>query len=137
MRSEVIGCRQPELSTLWASVSSEGTDRTVVRQRVTEVMRQLVDTLEELEAEVTREAVRRARERAQVMAEASGFTTVVPLEVADTGLLGDGDRRPPQPPAFGGARVQAVAGAGAGEGYDITPREVEARITVEARFRAE
>lgn len=214
VRSEATGRRQPELSTLWATASAEGTDRAAARQQVTAVMQELVDSLDELgasrpdavrsrvvaplatrtwqpwgddgkrldprhevtgrvrvqladlealadlttawsardevalqsptwsltddsqralHAEVTRDAVRQARERAEVMAEASGFSMVEPLQVADTGLLGGGDDQ-----RVGQVQAFSAAGAGAADdGYDLTPQDVEVRVTVEARFRAE
>ena len=92
----------------------------------------------ELEGEVTRTAVGLAHRRAELMAEASGFSTVVPLQLADTGLLGEA-----------GAMTQAAAMApkmmarsaydsgAADEGFDLTPRDVEVSVTLEARFRAQ
>lgn len=216
MRSEAVGRRQPELSTLWATASAEGADRAAVRQQVTELMQHLVAVLDELaaahpgvvatrevaplsvstwqpwdeqgeqlparhqvkgrvrvdlgdvealaelttrwsalegvtlqapvwsltddgrrelEAEVTREAVQQARERAQVMAEASGFSRVIPVQVADAGLLGEGER-PSQPAMAGGLAVSRSMADGE-ESYEISPREVVVRVRVEARFRAE
>ena len=89
-------------------------------------------TLRSLDAELTREAILEARGRAQVMAEASGFTTVVPVQVADIGLLGEAPTVQPQ------MMARAAKGAWAGdEALDLVPREIEPEVTVEARFRAE
>lgn len=90
----------------------------------------------DLEAEVTTEAVRQARRRAEVMAAASGFTTVVPVQVADTGLLREAAG--PEAMMRGGVRAAAFAAPGGeDEGFDLTPREVEVGVQVEAVFLAE
>lgn len=83
----------------------------------------------ELEAELLREAIGQARARAEVMAEASGFSTLTPLQLADTGLLGQGMDAAPMMMARSAKGVSD-------EGLDLTPQEIELEVTVEARFRA-
>ncbi|MGA4669084.1 SIMPL domain-containing protein [Propionibacteriaceae bacterium Y1923] len=87
----------------------------------------------ELETEVTTEAVKLCRRRAQVMATASGFDQVTPLQVADTGLL----ERPQAEAAPAPMMARAGAASAADEGFDLSPREIQVRIQVEARFRAD
>lgn len=90
----------------------------------------------DLEEQVTVEAVQRCRQRAEVMARASGFTEVVPLQVADTGLL---DQPRAMAESFGASMAMArdTAGKAQGEGFDLSPRDIEVRVEVEARFRAQ
>lgn len=92
------------------------------------------DSQRELEATVTIDAVKLCRQRATVMATASGFTTVTPLQVADTGLL----ERPRAGADFAAPMAMAARGSAGGqdEGYDLSPRDIEVRVQVEARFRA-
>lgn len=92
-------------------------------------------TRDDLVAEVTAAAVRQARQRASVMAEASGFSELTPLQLADTGLLGDGGARDlDATPAFG-ARAAAYAPQDEQQ-IDLTPRPLDVEVVVEARFRA-
>lgn len=87
----------------------------------------------DLEAEVTRTAVGLARRRAELMARASGLDTVVPLHVADTGLLAE-----PAPQTMAMAAAAPLRARAAGdESFDLTPRDVELSVTLEARFRAQ
>ncbi|MBO1031022.1 SIMPL domain-containing protein [Tessaracoccus sp. SD287] len=89
----------------------------------------------DLEAEVTVDAVQRCRQRAEVMARASGFTEVVPLQVADTGLLD----HPRDGGVEGAAMAMAAPSTAGGQdaGFDLSPRDIEVRVEVEARFRAQ
>ena len=90
----------------------------------------------DLEAEVTFQAVKLCRQRAEVMASASGFSEVTPLQVADTGLL---EQPRAMAESFGASMAMArdSAGKAQGEGFDLSPREIEVRVQVEARFRAQ
>lgn len=89
----------------------------------------------DLEAEVTVEAVKLCRQRAEVMAIASGFSEVTPVQVADTGLL----ERPQSEATFAApmARAARTGAGGHDEGFDLSPREIEVRVQVEARYRAQ
>lgn len=94
------------------------------------------DSQRELEAEVTTEAVRMCRQRAQVMAEASDCHEVTPLQVADTGLLERPNAEAMPAPGVMMARSGAAADS-ADAGFDLSPREITVRVQVEARYRAE
>lgn len=84
-----------------------------------------------VEREVAADAVRAAVERAQAYADALGAASIVPVEVADVGLLGG---RPEQPTPFA-ARAMAAHGD-AGPGFSLQPVDVVVSTAVEGRFRA-
>lgn len=84
-----------------------------------------------IEREVAADAVRAAVERAQAYADALGEASIVPIEIADLGLLGG---RPEQPQPFA-ARAMA-AHADAGPGFSLQPVDVVISTAVEGRFRA-
>lgn len=86
-----------------------------------------------LEREVAVAAVASAAERASAYAQALGRSTVVPLEVADLGLLAPGDRS-------SSPRLMAKAAMDmemASSPVDFRPDEIVVSAAVEARFRAE
>jgi len=87
-------------------------------------------TAREAEARVAARAVLVAVERATAYANALGRSEVVPVEVADAGLLG----RPDAPPAPRMMRAAMVADTGAG--LDLRPADIVVSATVEARFTA-
>ncbi|MFF0910327.1 SIMPL domain-containing protein [Microbacterium enclense] len=84
-----------------------------------------------IEREVAADAVRAAVERAQAYADALGEASIVPIEIADLGLLGG---RPEQPQPFA-ARALA-AHADTGPGFSLQPVDVVIATAVEGRFRA-
>lgn len=84
-----------------------------------------------IEREVAADAVRAAVERAQAYADALGEASIVPIEIADLGLLGG---RPEQPQPFA-ARALA-AHADTGPGFSLQPVDVVVSTAVEGRFRA-
>ena len=83
-----------------------------------------------LEREVAAEAVRAAVERATAYAEALGRTDVVPVEIADLGLLSQGD---PVPMPRMAKMSMDAAGAAA---LDVRPEDIVVTAAVEARFTA-
>lgn len=88
----------------------------------------------ELERKALAEAVRNARERALLMAQASGAEDVSPVEVADPGLLRDvspGDVRIESAGLFRGSAKAATDGSGA---VDLAPEDIEIAASVHARF---
>lgn len=86
------------------------------------------------EAQVVAGAVKRARERAVVMAKAAGAAEVVAVEIADPGLMRDVVST-----TDGGYGVVAERSASSGNPDDIqlVPEDVVISATVHARFRAE
>lgn len=86
----------------------------------------------EVERSVAAAAVAVAVERAQAYASALGLVTVTPIEIADTELL-TGEQS--SVPAFG-ARMSAVAAAGAAPGMTYEPEDITVSASVEARFTA-
>ncbi len=94
-------------------------------------------TAKTTEAEVAASAVRVAVDRATAYAAAIGLSTVTPLEIADLGLLTQG-----QPPAGGGPEVLRMAKASfaadsAGGGtLEFQPEDIVVTAAVEARFTA-
>ncbi|MDQ1121858.1 SIMPL domain-containing protein [Microbacterium trichothecenolyticum] len=85
-----------------------------------------------VEREVAADAVHVAVQRASAYADALGLASVVPVEVADAGLLG----ARPEPAVPLGARTMAAAGAG-GPTFSLQPPEIVVTSVVEGRFRAE
>lgn len=91
------------------------------------------DRKQELLAEARRQAVHDALTRARHYAEALGLGDVRPVAVADAGLLvagqtGAGAAQAPQ--------VRAAASAAVIE-VEFTPKEIEVKASVDARFHAE
>ncbi len=95
------------------------------------------------EAAVLRQAVDRARERAQTMATAAGAGEVRLVEIADPGLLG-GQRSSEGGPGSYAASVRGAApmsaggppGTAAGP-IELSPEDVELQAVVHARFTAD
>lgn len=85
-----------------------------------------------IEDEVLAEAVRLARRRALVIAEAEGHHHVDAVEVADPGLLGSGREEllMSSAPFF----ARAVKDAG-GSGLELVPQDIVVAISVHARFQ--
>lgn len=91
-------------------------------------------TRDRVEREVAVAAVRVAVTRAQTYADALGLTTVTPLEIADVGLLSNG-----QQPSPGVPLMKARAGAFAADSapaMEYEPEDLSISATVEARFHA-
>ena len=90
-------------------------------------------TRTKVEAQVLAGAVKRARERAVVMAKAAGAADVVAVEIADPGLMRDvvstGDG------SYGGAAARGSNGES--EDILLSPEDVVVSATVHARFRAD
>ncbi|WP_311243380.1 SIMPL domain-containing protein [Microbacterium sp. WCS2018Hpa-23] len=93
------------------------------------------ETTSRIEREVAAEAVGVAVARAQAYATALGLGDVVPIEIADVGLIA-----PTPAPPFAGmakARGSALASADAGNAsMEYEPDEIVISATVEARFLA-
>lgn len=93
------------------------------------------ETNSRIEREVAAEAVGVAVARAQAYATALGLGDVVPIEIADVGLIA-----PTPAPPFAGmakARGSALASADAGSAsMEYEPDEIVISATVEARFLA-
>lgn len=84
------------------------------------------------ERKVAAEAVRVAVTRATAYAEALGLHEVVPLEIADAGLL---SRRDAQPQGKGAPRVERMMAMSA-PAMEFQADDIIVSATVEARFRA-
>jgi uncharacterized protein len=86
----------------------------------------------ELTQEVQTRAVRDAAARAQHYADALGLGTVVPIAIADAGMLGAGG------PPGGGHGVDFVRAApmasGGGPNVEFAPEDIEVSAAVDARF---
>lgn len=91
------------------------------------------ETRARVEREVATDAVAVAVERATAYASALGRTTVVPIEIADLGLLGD--HRPEQPAPRMFARAARAADA-APPAVDFRPDDIVVTAAVQARFTA-
>jgi uncharacterized protein len=90
------------------------------------------DNRRAFEAELRAEAVAEATAKAQAYATAAGRGTVVAVQLADPGMLGD---EPAQPRA---ARMMATpAGPGPGPALELRPDDIRLAIAVDARFIAE
>ena len=88
-------------------------------------------TKAKVEAKVLAGAVKRAHERASVMATAAGASSIVAVEIADPGLLRDvvstGES------GYHGVVTRAT-GAGS-EGIQLVPEDIEVSATVHVRFQ--
>lgn len=91
-------------------------------------------TRAQTEREVAASAVGVAVTRAGAYAGALGLSTVVPLEIADVGLISSGPQSP-QMAAFK-ARGAAFAAADSAPAMEYEPDEIVVSATVEARFTA-
>ncbi|MBO0979519.1 SIMPL domain-containing protein [Microbacterium sp. SD291] len=90
------------------------------------------ETNARVEREVAAEAVGVAVARAQAYATALGRGEVVPVEIADVGLIA-----PTAPPAFAGKmRGAAAFAADSAPAMEYEPEEIVISATVEARFLA-
>lgn len=88
-----------------------------------------------LQTTVRTEAVRDARRRAQVYADALGLGMVRAVEVADAGMLGQGlDARNAGPAGF--SRAAAAMSAPDSDALDLTPQHIELSAQVDCRFVA-
>jgi uncharacterized protein YggE len=86
-----------------------------------------------IEREVAASAVGVAVTRAEAYAGALGLSTVVPLEIADVGLISSG----PQPPQMAAFKARGAAfGADSSPAMEYEPDEIVVSATVEARFTA-
>ncbi|HWV50112.1 MAG TPA: SIMPL domain-containing protein [Microbacterium sp.] len=90
-------------------------------------------TRAQTEREVAASAVGVAVARAEAYAAALGRSTVVPLEIADVGLISSGPQ--PQMAAFK-ARGAAFAAMDSAPAMEYEPDEIVVSATVEARFTA-
>ena len=90
------------------------------------------------EAAVAAQAVRVAVERATAYAGAIGLSQVIPLEIADLGLLTRGDSAAPSPaPEMLRMAKASFAADGAGApALQFEPEDIVVRAAVEARFSA-
>lgn len=92
------------------------------------------ETRDRVEREVAASAVGVAVTRAEAYAGALGRSTVVPVEIADVGLISSGQQAP-QVTAFK-ARGAAFAAADSSPSMEYEPDEIVVSATVEARFTA-
>ena len=93
------------------------------------------ETRARVEREVATDAVAVAVERATAYAQAIGRSTVMPVQIADVGLLGDDGPELPSPRMFARASAVAMDAAGA-PAVDFRPDEIVVDAAVEARFSA-
>lgn len=92
------------------------------------------ETRARLEQEVASDAVRVAVTRAETYAGALGLATVVPLEIADTGLISQ--QHPAAAPQLRGIPGAMFASTDVGSSMSYEPGDITISTTVEARFRA-
>ena len=92
-------------------------------------------TAARVEADVAAHAVRVAVHRAQSYADALELGTVVPLEIADTGLLVKADAAAHPEMRLARAAFAADAGPG-GPALEFEPEDIVVSAAVEARFTA-
>jgi len=91
-------------------------------------------TRQEVEAQVRAAAVEAAVVKARQFAATVGLTDLVPLAIADPGLLGDGGQ---EAGVDRGAPMMArMAADHAAPSFDFTPGELEVSVVVDARFAA-
>lgn len=95
------------------------------------------ETRARVEREVATDAVAAAVERATAYATAIGRATVVPIEVADLGLLGGGHGPDSPTPRMFARAAMAVDAVGGAPAVDFRPDDIVVTAAVEARFRAE
>jgi uncharacterized protein YggE len=87
-----------------------------------------------IEREVAAQAVGVAVTRAETYARALGRNEVVPLEIADVGLISEGQQNPVAPMMK--SRGVAFAAADSAPAMDYEPEDIFISATVEARFVA-
>lgn len=94
------------------------------------------ETRARVERETATVAVAAAVERATAYAQAIGHATLTPVEIADLGLLTDGDAGP-RPEAMRLAKASFMAdGTGSAPAVELQPDDIIVSAAVEARFRA-
>jgi uncharacterized protein YggE len=98
-------------------------------------------TAKATEADVAAQAVKVAVERATAYAGAIGLTTVVPVEIADLGLLTRGESSSPSPEAApmmlrASKASFAMDASGGAPAVELQPEEIVVSAAVEARFSA-
>lgn len=93
-------------------------------------------TLTDLRQVVLIAAVQDARWRAGLVAGAAGFHGVVPVEVADPGLLSGLASGAPVGYAETAMKAMSRGGASEDETIDLAPEDIEVSATVHARFTA-
>ena len=92
-------------------------------------------TKQNIQAKVLAGAVANARERALTIARAAGASDVVPLEVADPGLLRGLSGAGGGPVPVMAARKAADSGSGGQPDFiQLAPEDIETQATVHARF---
>jgi uncharacterized protein len=117
----------PTLSAWLGEVAThEGVDVGAIEWRLSP------ETAKRVEGEVAARAVAVAVERATAYASAIGCTHVIPLEIADAGLLSGPDAVAPAPRLM---RAAMAMDAGA-PAFDLRPEDITIAATVEARFTA-
>lgn len=90
-------------------------------------------TTTKVEAQVLAGAVKRARDRAMVMAKAAGAVDVVAVEIADPGLM----RNVVSSADSGfGVAAERMASNGDSEDIQLAPEDIVVSTTVHARFQA-
>ncbi|MHA3702115.1 SIMPL domain-containing protein [Jatrophihabitans sp. YIM 134969] len=90
----------------------------------------------ELERDARRRAVVDATGRAQDYATAAGLGSVVPVALADAGMLGDQSAPHGGPGAVAFARAASPKAGGDAESLDLQPEDVTVAASVDARFVA-
>lgn len=93
------------------------------------------ETRARVEREVASEAVKVAVSRAQSYAEALGLETVIPVEIADVGLIGRAEAAA-APPMMKSRGAAFAADMGGGPSMEFEPEELVVEAVVEARFLA-
>jgi len=91
-------------------------------------------TKAKVEAKVLADAVKRARERALVIAKAAGATSIVAVEIADPGLL-RGDLVSTAESGYHAAVTRDSTAGGGSEDIQLVPEDIEVSATVHARFQ--
>jgi uncharacterized protein YggE len=88
-------------------------------------------TRSRIEREVATAAIGVAVARATAYASAIGLSSVTPVEIADVGLLGDGDR-----PEAQRMKASMAMDAGGSSAIGLQPETIVVSAAVDARFRA-
>lgn len=94
------------------------------------------ETRSAVERQVATDAVAVAVARATAYATALGLASVTPLEIADVGLLVQGQESAPAPMMMKASRAFAADSSGGGPALQFHPEEIVVTSTVEARFSA-
>jgi len=90
-------------------------------------------TKAKVEAEVLAGAVKRAHDRALVMAKAAGAVSIVAVEIADPGLLRDVVSTAET--GYHGAVTRGSAAGDGSEDIQLVPEDIEVSAAVHARFQ--